>query len=326
MTLTVINAELVKRLLPMPECIDIMAQAMRAVSAGQVSIPPRVTLPLNDGVGALLLMPGCASTLQSYGAKLISLHPGNSKLAVPVIQGFVALFDGADGRPLAIVEGAALTAIRTAAASGLATRLLAREDASSCGIFGTGVQAVTHIDAMWAVRPISEVMVWSRNADRASAFAREQAERTGLKVIAGEDPAAVAGCDLICALTASPDPVVYGDWVQEGAHVNLVGAHSVTTREADSDLIGKSRLYTDLMASCRNEGGDFMIPLQEGIIAESDILGEVGQVLAGEIEGRRAATDVTVYNSLGITAQDLYAAAHVYAQARSRGLGVQVDW
>ena len=326
MTLTVINARQVRELLPMAECIDVMEAAMLAAFSGTIAVPPRMNQPLIDGSGHYLLMPGSSAELGSYGAKFISLHPRNAQEGRPVIQGFVALFEHQTGVPVAIIEGAEITALRTAAASALATRLLARADAGSCGIFGTGVQAATHIDAMRAVRPLQEILIWGRDAGKAEKFAAGQAKRTGIGVRATADPAEAAGCDVICTLTGSTKPILKGEWVRPGAHVNLVGAHSPTAREADSELIVKSAVFVDLPASCRNEGGDVMIPIQEGVIDESHIRGEIGQLLAGVIEGRRDSGQVTLYNSLGMTAQDLYAARYVYDRALAAQVGTTLDF
>lgn len=325
MPIRIINAEQVRQLLPMSDCIEAMEAAMLAASTGAVALPPRMFTPLIDDSGFLGLMPGSSSELATYGAKIISLHPINPRRGLPAIQGFVALFDHDSGSPIAIIEGAEVTGIRTAAASGLATRLLAREDAGSCGIFGTGVQAVTHIDAMLAVRPVEKFLVWGRDPVKSAAFADAQSQRTGVSVLPVEDPAEAAACDLVCTVTGSAEPILRGSWTKPGAHINLVGAHTLKTREADSELIAKAALYVDLMESCRNEGGDFMIPLQEGVIGEDAILGEIGQLLQGSIAGRSDDRQTTVYNSLGMTAQDLFAARLVYDKSMKSGIGLTAE-
>ncbi|MFT5350131.1 MAG: ornithine cyclodeaminase/alanine dehydrogenase-like protein (mu-crystallin family), partial [Gammaproteobacteria bacterium] len=243
MTLTVINAELTRQLLPMAECIDAMALAMEAASAGKVFIPPRSTVPLTDGSGVFVLMPGTCKDINCYGAKIISAHALNPARALPLIQGFVTMFDHDTGAPICIVEGAEITAIRTAAASGLATRLLARENVSTCGILGAGVQARTHIDAMCAVRPVKEIIVWGRDFAKTQLFAEQQSERIGREVVATRDAAEASACDLVCTVTGSAEPVIRGEWVQKGAHINLAGAHNLATREADTALIVKSAIY-----------------------------------------------------------------------------------
>ena len=326
MPLTIINAAGVRKLLPMDECIDAMEPAMIAATTGTISMPPRLVAKLIDESGTLVLMPGSSTELDAFGAKVINLIPDNPARGLPAIQGFIALFDYATGTPVAIIDGAEVTAIRTAAASGLATRLLARRDAHTCGIFGNGVQAVTHIDAMRAVRAVDEIVVWGRNPDKAQAFAGEQAKRTGIKVRATTDPAEAGACDLVCTVTTSPEPVLAGEWVQPGAHVNLVGAHSPATREADTGLIVKSSVYVDLMESTRNEGGDIMIPVDEGAIDETHIIGELGELLEGRIPGRQDDRQVTLYQSHGINAQDMFAAKHIHAKAQATGKAQIVDF
>ena len=321
----IIRRQDVERLLPMAACIDVMADAMRAASSGAVSMPPRLFTPLADGSGSLGLMPGSTLEPPFFGAKVISLCYDNPAKGLPTVQGYVSLFDHATGRPVALLEGASITAIRTAAASGLATRELARKDAATHGIFGTGVQAVTHIDAIACVREMSRVLVWGRDTGKTRRFAAEQSERTKLDVRATEDPAEAASCDVVSTVTAATEPVLMGEWLRPGTHVNLVGVHTPQAREADTRVIERSRVYVDLMESAMNEAGDLLIPIEEGAIDKRHILGEIGQVLAGEVPGRTDESDITVYSSLGIVAQDLFAAARIYARALEEEVGVEVD-
>lgn len=315
MTLDLIDAARVRELMTMADCIDAMAEAMAAASSGRIATPPRIIMPLIDKTGYFGVMPGSSAEPRVYGAKIVSLHPGNPARGLPAIQGFVALFDHDTGRPVALVDGAEITGMRTAAASGLATRLLARPDASTAGIFGTGVQAATHLEAMLAVRPIRSVLVWGRTRSKVEAFARAQAERHEVPVRAAAAEEAAA-CDVVCTVTGAPEPVVRGAWVADGAHVNLVGAHSPTTREADTALVARARVYVDSMESTLNEGGDLLIPMREGAIGRDHIVGEIGQLVLGRIEGRRSPREVTLYNSLGVVGQDLVAAHLVYRRAR----------
>lgn len=325
MSLRIITAAQVGELLPMSACIEIIARAMRAHSAGAISTPPRIIAPLVDGSGYFALMPGSMCDPPVYGAKVVSLHPANPARGLPAVQGFVALFDHATGTPVAIVEGAAVTAIRTAAASGLATRELARATAASHGIFGAGVLAVTHIDAIACVRNIDHVLVWARNAEKAERFASEQAERTGLDVRATADPAEVGGCDIVSAVTGSSEPVVRGAWLTPGAHLNLVGAHSPTTREADSDAVARCALYVDSRESAMHEAGDLLIPIGEGVISADDIVGEIGEVLSGQVAGRMSDEQITLYKSLGVVAQDLFSAEFVYRASKEADTGQLFD-
>lgn len=321
----IINRQEVERLLPMAACIDAVAEAMRAASGGAVSMPPRLFTPLADDSGSLGLMPGSTLEPPVFGAKVISLRFDNPSKGLPTVQGYVSLFDHDSGRPVALIEGASITAIRTAAASGLATRELARRDARTHGIFGTGVQAVTHIDAIASVRDIDRVVVWGRDAVKARRFAAMQAERAQLDVRATGDPAEAAGCDVVSTVTAATEPVLMGQWLQPGCHLNLVGVHTPDAREADTRAIERSRVYVDLMESAMNEAGDLLIPIGEGAIDAQHIVGEIGQVLAGDVPGRRGDAEITLYKSLGIVAQDLFTAARVYARALDEGAGVEVD-
>jgi ornithine cyclodeaminase len=257
---------------------------------------------------------------------VISLNEDNPQAGRPMVQGFVTLFEHATGNLLTIIEGAEITAIRTAAASGLATRYLARTDAKTHAIFGTGVQAVTHIDAIAAVRSIEEVIIWGRDDDKASKLASDQAARTGLNIRATDDPQEAAQCDIISTVTGTTEPILLGDWVRPGCHINLVGSHSPAMREADGDLIARSEIYTDLLESLFNEGGDIVIPMNEGLIAKSDIKGEIGNVIDGSLEGRTNDTQITVYKSLGITAQDLFAAWSIYTNALKLGKGTDIPF
>ena len=312
------------RLLPMQDCIGVMAEAMRAASSGKVSVPPRSVASLIDDSGQLFLMPASALEPPVYGAKVIGHHLGNPAKDLPSVQGYVALFDHGTGTPVAIVEGSAITALRTAAASGLATRELARQDASSHGVMGTGVQAAAHIESVACVRTISEVVVWGRDAAKAQAFADDQARKSGIRVTASADPAEVAGCDVVTTATGASEPVLLGEWLKPGAHVNLVGAHTPQTREADTDAVTRARVYVDLLQSAMAEAGDILIPIAEKAMTAAAIVGELGRLMMGEIPGRADDTDITLYKSLGIAAQDLLAAARVYRRAVEEGAGTEV--
>jgi ornithine cyclodeaminase/alanine dehydrogenase-like protein (mu-crystallin family) len=299
-----LDAARVREVLPMPECIEAMVTAMTAVSDGRIAVPPRIIMPLVDGSGYFGVMPGSSADPLVYGAKVISLHPSNPARGLPAIQGFVVLFDHSTGVPVVLVEGATITALRTAAASGLATRELARRDATTLGLLGAGVQADSHLEAVCAVRAIREVRIWARSADKAREFARRHTRSSGPAIVAVDAPRDAAGCDVVC------------EWVQPGAHVNLVGAHTATTREADSALIARARVYVDLRESARNEAGDLLIAEREGAIGPDHVVGEIGQVLLGRVPGRRDEREVTVYKSLGIVAQDLVAAYVAWQRAR----------
>lgn len=322
----VISGDLVHTLLPMPECIEVMQDAMIAVSSGLVSNPSRTFTPVTDNGGQLGLMPGAASGLPVYGTKILSLHPGNEQLGHPSIQGAIVLFDQQNGSPVALIDGTSVTALRTAAASGLATRLLARKDAISHGIVGTGVQAHYHAEAIACARPaVTKTVIWGRNAAKAKLLARELSGSLACKVVATDKIEEAASCDIISTVTSVVAPVLEGRWLHAGVHVNLVGSHEPTMREADTKVICLSKVYVDHIEGALREAGDLLIPISEGHFAKSDIVGEVGALARCQLEGRRTNRDITLYKSLGLFTQDLYAAWAVFQKAETAGIGETVS-
>ena len=258
--------------------------------------------------------------------KVLTLFPGNHARGLDSHMGFVLLFDGETGEPRAILDAASVTAIRTAAASGVATRALGRRDAGDLAILGSGVQARTHLDAMRAVRPLRRVRVWSRRPESARRFATEESARTGLAVeVASTGREAVAGADLICAVTAATEAVLLGDWIAPGAHINAVGACTPKARELDAAAVARSRLFTDRRESLLAEAGDFLLAREEGAVADDHILGEVGEVLEGTVPGRRSEDEITLFKSLGIAVEDLAAGRHLYAKALAVGKGTKLE-
>lgn len=315
MTLEVIDAQTVRARLPMRECIEAMVPAMIAAHTKTAAIPPRTIMHLVDGSGYFGVMPGSLREPLVYGTKVVSLHPANPAAGRPAIQGFVALFDPVTGAPAALVDGAEITAMRTAAASALATRLLARPEARSLGMIGCGAQAVSHVQAISLVRDIEEVRVWGRSVEKARAFCERYAEILPGKIRAVRTAEEAAECDVVCTVTGAHEPVIRGDWVQPGAHINLVGAHTRSTREADTALILRSRVFVDSIESAFNEAGDLLIPLEERAIERSHVIAEIGALLVGNVPGRREGSEVTLYKSLGLTVQDLVCAHAVWQRA-----------
>jgi ornithine cyclodeaminase/alanine dehydrogenase-like protein (mu-crystallin family) len=316
MTLEIIDAATVRARLPMHECIEAMVTAMTGLTRGTIAVPPRIIMPLVDQSGYFAVMPGSASEPLVYGAKVAGLHPANLSAGRPVIQGLVILFDHRTGTPLALLDAAAITAVRTGAASGLATRLLAREDAHTLGLLGYSVQAEAHLEAVCAVRDITEVRVWGRSAQRAQQFVDRHANTTRARLLVAATAREAAACDIVCAVTGAREPVIQGAWVRAGAHVNLVGAHAPTAREADTALIVRARVYVDSSAGALSEAGDILIPMAEGAIEPSHVVGEIGALLLGQITGRTRRDEITIYKSLGSVAQDLVAAHLVYMRGR----------
>ena len=325
MELRVLRGAEIKALLPMDVCIDLMAQAMIAVSQGRACIPPREVMPVSSG-GMLGLMPGYLAEPEGFGIKLLSLFPGNPAAGLSSHLGLVLLFEPVHGRPVALLDAAELTAIRTAAVSGLATRLLAREDAGDLAILGAGEQARSHLEAMWEVRALRRVRVWSRTPAHAQAFAAEQGARHGLAIEAMAHPRdAVAGADLVCTVTASPEPVLLGDWIAPGAHLNVAGASRPQASEIDTAAVVRSRYFVDFRESTFLEAGDYRRAVAAGAITPDHIVAEIGEVAAGTRPGRAGPDDITLFRSLGVSAEDLAAAHYLLREARVRGVGQTIE-
>jgi len=322
----VVSQREVPTLLSMSACTDLMAETLRALSRGDAVLPLRSATWLPDRSGLLGVMPAYLGTPRSMGLKAVSVMPGNHGTEYDSHQGVVLLFEVEHGTLLAIVDGSSITAIRTAAVSAAATRLLAREDAQDLTILGSGVQASTHLEAMHAVRRLKRVRVWSRDPAHARAFAERESSRTECRVEPIEDAReAVEGADVICTVTASREPVLFGTWIAPGAHVNAVGACFATGRELDTPAVQKSRLYVDCRESTLHEAGDFLIPRAELAIGEDHIVGEIGEVLLGKVPGRRSKDEITLFKSLGVAVEDLAAAHHVYLRALETGAGTSID-
>jgi ornithine cyclodeaminase/alanine dehydrogenase-like protein (mu-crystallin family) len=326
MNVLVLSYADVVRLLPMPACIDLMADALRATSQGDAVQPLRTAVWKPDRTGMIGVMPGYLGQPASLGLKIVSIFPGNHGTKYDSHQGVVMLFDIHHGTPLAIIDASSITAIRTAAVSGVATRALARDDAGDLAILGAGVQAITHIAAMRAVRTLRRVRVWSRslagNAAKIQQL-RDAVAPTTIEIVPTPRAAAL-GADLICTTTAAREPILEGAWLSPGAHVNAVGACFAAARELDTAAVVRARLVVDRLESALAESGDFLIPKTEGAIGDDHIAGELGSVLLGHIAGRRSSDELTLFKSLGIAVEDLAAAHYIYAQALATGSGVSV--
>ena len=316
----------IEALLPMETCIDLMADVLAALARGEAQNPLRTALLMPDRSGLLGMMPASVAPIHALGIKVVGVFKANHGTELDAHQGVVLLLDDATGEVRAILEAGSLTAIRTAAASGLATRLLAREDAGDLAILGSGVQASAHLAAMACARPLRRVRVFSPTEERRRAFAERESARHGLEVEAVDSAHdAVHGADIVCTVTSSREPVVQGEWLAPGVHVNAAGSSIRTTRELDTEAVRRARLFVDKRESTLNEAGDFLFPMREGAIDESHVLGEIGELVLGDVEGRTGPDEITLFKSLGIAVEDMAAATHVLERAEAEGVGVEVD-
>jgi ornithine cyclodeaminase len=326
-----LNEAGVHKLLAMEACVPLMRETLSTLARGDAVLPLRNMVKLPDGSGILGLMPGYLGSPQSFGLKVVSVMPGNHGTGYDSHQGVVMLFGVKHGEPLAILDATAITAIRTAAVSGAATEALARADAGDLALIGSGAQARTHLRAMAAVRKLRRVRVWSRTAANVRKFAESESARLaangGPRVeAAASAEEAVRGADLICTTTAAKLPVLEGRWLSAGAHINAVGACFAGSRELDTEAVRRARFFTDRRESCVNEAGDFMIARNEGAIGDDHLLGELGDVFLGRLEGRRSPDDVTVFESLGIAVEDLASAHFLLEEAKRTGAGTWLEW
>ena len=330
---TLLLSELdVHDLLPMAECIDVMADALRRVAEGDAVLPLRTVLRLGETPNAFISMPAIlgSGAGASLGAKIITVFPGNDATPFDAHIGVVLLFDAEHGTLLAIADASSITAIRTSAVSGLATRLLANEDAQTLAILGAGVLAMPHVEAVCAVRPIKRVRVWSRTGasagSRAQTFAARARDTFEIDVTVCESVQdAVADADVVCTITSARAPVLEGRWLRPGTHVNAVGASIRVARELDTAAVANARLFADRRESALAESGDVLIPIAEGAITDAHLLGEIGELVTGRVTGRTSPSEITLFKSLGLAVEDVAALRHIHTKAIKTGRGVAVE-
>lgn len=310
----VIEREEVASRLTWDVCIPIIRQAMIAFSRGETRQLLRSIIPLAQG-HMFGVMPGALGESAAFGAKLVSVYPENFAAGRQSHQGLVVLFEPDTGAPVCVVHAGEITAIRTAAASAVATDALARPGACRLAILGYGEQAAAHARAMLKVRNIQSVRVWGRHPERADSFCRRMGDELRIPFTSAIDVEdAVRDADIICTVTGAREPILHGAWVQPGAHVNLVGSSMAGPVEADTDLVARSRFVADSREGVLRQGAEFIRAKAEGVIDDGHIIAEIGQILVGDAAGRQRDTDITVYKSLGHIVQDLACAWALYSQ------------
>lgn len=322
----ILNRSEVARILTMPEALAACREAYVAVAKGTAVVPQRHSIHVPEPEGDMLVMPGYMPRQGALGLKVVSVFPGNRDRGLDATVGAVILLDPETGVPAVLMDGSYLTAIRTGAGSGVATDLLALPEADTLAVLGTGGMAWHQVEAVCAVRPIRRVLVWSRTRERAYGFAAEvQAKLPGCAVEAvATAEEAVSQALVICGATASTDPVIRGEWLRAGTHVNLIGSHHPHCREIDSAGVERAAVRAGDLAAAALHAGDLAIPVAEGRIDPASIT-SIGLILAGEAPGRSDPSQVTLFKSVGLAAQDLAAGSRVLARARELGLGLEVS-
>jgi len=327
MKILILDAPQIRELLPMGDCIELMADALSALARGEVFQPLRTIIRPPEARGLLGLMPAYRTGEHgAFGMKAICVFPGNPAIGKDAHQGAVMLFSRETGEFMALMNASEITAIRTAAVSAVATRLLAREDAHQLAIIGAGVQARTHLVALDAVRSVKHARIACRNIEHAQELVHEMQPRFSFPIEAVEsNEEAVRGADMIVTATSSQEPVLYKDWISPGAHVNAIGTHSPNSREIDSATMAAARIFVDRRESALNESGDYLLAAKEGLVNADSIIAEIGELLIGTKPGRTSADEITLFKSLGLAIEDVACAEYLYERALSENRGTTVS-
>lgn len=326
MEILVLNHAEVEALLPMSDCIRVIGEALAALARGEVHQPLRTVVRPPESAGLMALMPAyIAGEGAVCGLKTVCVFPGNPAKGKDAHQGSVMLFSAETGEPLALMNASAITSIRTAAVSGVATQLLAREEASDLALIGAGVQARAHLAAMAQVRPLKRVRVASRRPENAARFAAEMGPHYPFPIEPVDSvESAVRDADLIVTVTTASEPILQRGWLASGVHLNVVGSSIPTAREVDTTTMAAASLFVDRRESTLSEAGDYLFAAREGAIGPEHIRAEIGEVLIGAQSGRTSAEEITLFKSLGLAVEDVAAAAYVYQQAQTGQVGTWV--
>lgn len=306
----------VNELLDMAGCIGLMRDTLADYSSGKTIQVLRTAMPLAPKK-ILGMMPSANTNLGIAGTKIITIFHDNFQRGLPSHQGAVVLFDMDDGHLKAILDADGITGIRTAAVSAAATDALARKDSHILCVMGSGLQARRHVEAMCLVRDITEVRVWDISRESVKRFKADMEAKHGIPVYDCCDDVqkAVEGADIICTVTAAHEPILFGANISAGTHINAVGACLKMNRELDTEAVRKSRFFCDSRESCMNEAGDLLIPIEKGELTEDHLLGEVGQIILGQLQGRVSDEDITIFEAQGLAVEDLASANYIYEKA-----------
>jgi len=321
----ILSRQDVQQALPMDQAIEAMKAAFAQLSNGRAEVPLRAALEVPRHNGVTLFMPGYLADDDQMAVKIVSVFNDNPAQGLPLIHALVVVVDAATGRPAAVMDGTVLTALRTGAASGAATDLLARRDARTAAVFGAGAQGRTQLEAVCAVRPIREARVYDVAPERAAAYADEMSQRLSLPVEVAETPAAaVRQADVICTATTSSSPVFEDGDVRPGTHINAVGAYTPHMQEVPAETVLRARVVIDHREASLAEAGDLLIPLGQGLMTEDHIYAELGEIVTEHKPGRASPQEITLFKSVGVAVQDVAAAGAVLEAARRLGLGTEV--
>lgn len=320
-----LNREEVRSVLTMQDCMEVVEKAFAELANGTADLPLRTNIKPQDGLA--LYMPAYLKEMGALACKVVSVYKNNpTRWQLPTTLGKVLLQDPATGDIICIMDGGLLTAIRTGAASGIATKYLARTDSQqTVGIFGAGVQAKCQLEAVAIARDITKALVFDISAENATKFQREMSKKLGIEIEVLKDPAQILAADILCTASSSLTPIFRGEDVRKGTHINGIGSHTPNARELDTTIIRRARLVGDSYSACLTEAGDIMIPISEGAITKDHLYAELGEIITGKKIGRLGDDEVTLFKSNGLAIQDVAAAKLVYDQALKAGIGQRVE-
>lgn len=327
MTLLLTRSD-VQKVLTMKEAITAVEEGFRQLALGQVTMPQRTAIRIPDQHGLHLAMPAHIGGEGGQGAlatKIVTVYPDNpSRFKLPTTIGTLLLNDPRSGALLAIMDAGFLTAMRTGAVSGVATKYLARQEARSAGIFGAGVMARTQLRAICEVRGIASVLVYDPVAETAASFAREMSAELKIRVETATDARECVAADIVCTASSSKTPIFEGGWLKPGSHINAVGSHSPDARELDTETILRSKVITDHLPACLKEAGDLILPIQEEAFRSEQVHADLGEIIAGRAPGRTSPDEITLFKSVGLAVQDAATAARVYELALAAAVGSEI--
>lgn len=315
------SRQVVEEAITMSEAIELMKDAFRSLSSGEAVVPLRVNLPQPEQNAQTLFMPVYLPSAEAVGLKMVTIFRDNPGQNLPLIHGLMLVMDGTNGQPLALLDAEYLTALRTGAASGLATDWLSRKDATVLAVFGTGAQARTQVKGVAAVRSLEKVLVFGKNTAKTEAFCIEMQNTLGINVEPASQPKQLLEADIICTATTSNVPVFEHQFLKKGVHINGVGSYRPDAREIPGLTIQNAKLVVDQRSAALAEAGDVVLPIQEGLFAADSIFAELGEIVLGTKPGRTSSDEITVFKSVGNAAQDLAVASYLVRKAQKLNLG-----
>jgi len=324
-----LNRETIQGLLNMEDTISILEQAFRELADGTSIMPPRTAVSDPEHNGWYAFMPAQLKKMGALGIKAVTVYKDNqAKFGLPVTLATIILMDGETGKTISVMDGGFLTAMRTGAVSGLATRYMAKENARVAGVLGTGVQARAQLWGMASAHKLDKAICFSMDTvENQQKFADDLAEQIGVPVsLVGSVQELIEGSEILALATTATTPIVDGDWVQPGTHINGIGSHAPGVRELDTKTVVKSKIICDNVKACLAEAGDLQIPIEEGSLNPSDIRGEIGDLVSGRKKGRESDSEITLFKSVGLSIQDISVAYHVYEKANSQGVGTNFEF